>query len=120
VQYSLILKYVLSAVPADALAISHQPIMTSMARRLALVFPGQGSQRVGMGADLLELWPRVVGDVLDEASEAARLNLRRVMLDGPSDRLALTAVAQPALLAHSISVLRVLQVNRLPLRVVGA
>lgn len=82
-----------------------------MQRRLALVFPGQGSQRVGMGADLLSLWPRVVGDVLDEASEAAKLNLRRVMFEGPSDKLALTAVVQPALLAHSISVLRVLQVS---------
>ncbi|KAJ8533451.1 hypothetical protein ON010_g13804 [Phytophthora cinnamomi] len=54
-------------------------------RRLALVFPGQGSQRVGMGKDLLETWPRVVGDVLDEASEATKLRLRRLMTEGPAD-----------------------------------
>lgn len=86
-------------------------------RRVALAFPGQGSQRVGMGADLLQLWPRVAGAALDEASEAARLDLRRLTLEGPADRLARTAVAQPALLAHSVAVLRVLQV--LPLQTSG-
>ncbi|KAI9979551.1 hypothetical protein PInf_029017 [Phytophthora infestans] len=78
-------------------------------RRLALVFPGQGSQRVGMGKDLLADWPRIVGDVLEEASEATGLSLRRRMMEGPADELTLTHVAQPALLSMSVAVLRVLQ-----------
>ncbi|EGZ07074.1 hypothetical protein PHYSODRAFT_348396 [Phytophthora sojae] len=78
-------------------------------RRLALVFPGQGSQRVGMGKDLLEKWPRLVGDVLEEASEATKLSLRRRMTEGPADELTPTHVTQPALLSMSVAVLRVLQ-----------
>ncbi|CAI5743496.1 unnamed protein product [Peronospora destructor] len=78
-------------------------------RRLALVFPGQGSQRVGMGKDLLADWPRIIGDVLEEASEATGLNLRRRMMEGSADQLTPTYVAQPALLSMSVAVLRVLQ-----------
>ncbi|CEG37687.1 malonyl-acyl carrier protein transacylase [Plasmopara halstedii] len=78
-------------------------------RRLALVFPGQGSQRVGMCKDLLADWPRIVGDVLEEASEATGLNLKRRMTEGPNDELTSTHVAQPALLSMSMAVLRVLQ-----------
>ncbi|GLE06166.1 hypothetical protein PINS_up015377 [Pythium insidiosum] len=78
----------------------------------ALVFPGQGSQRVGMAKDLLESWPRIAGDVLEEASEAIQVNLGRLMTDGPADRLTQTQYAQPAILSHSIAVLRVLQHER--------
>jgi [acyl-carrier-protein] S-malonyltransferase len=80
-----------------------------MAKRLALVFPGQGSQRAGMATELLANWPRAVGDVLDEASEAIRVNLRTLMGDGPQETLTQTAFAQPAILAHSVAVLRVLE-----------
>lgn len=80
-----------------------------MAKRLALVFPGQGSQRVGMAKDLLENWPRLAGDVLDEASEAIRVNLRTLLRDGPQDKLTQTAFAQPAILSHSVAVLSILQ-----------
>ncbi|TYZ60008.1 hypothetical protein PybrP1_002199 [[Pythium] brassicae (nom. inval.)] len=79
------------------------------ARRLALVFPGQGSQRVGMAAELLTNWPRLTRDVLDEASEAAGVNLLALLRDGPQAALTQTAVAQPAILAVSIATLRVLQ-----------
>ncbi|KAJ0409527.1 hypothetical protein ATCC90586_009067 [Pythium insidiosum] len=70
------------------------------------------SQRVGMAKDLLESWPRVVGDVLEEASEAIQTNLGRLMTEGPADRLTQTQFAQPAILSHSIAVLRVLQQER--------
>ncbi|KAJ0405784.1 hypothetical protein P43SY_003634 [Pythium insidiosum] len=83
--------------------------MSSSHVRRVLVFPGQGSQRVGMAKDLLESWPRVVGDVLEEASEAIQTNLGRLMTEGPADRLTQTQFAQPAILSHSIAVLRVLQ-----------
>ncbi|DAZ96616.1 TPA: hypothetical protein N0F65_000182 [Lagenidium giganteum] len=75
----------------------------------ALVFPGQGSQRVGMSKELLENWPRVVADVWEEASEAIKVNLTRLVVDGPQDKLTETQFAQPAILSHSIAVLRVLQ-----------
>lgn len=78
-------------------------------RRLALVFPGQGSQCVGMGKDLLADWPSIFGNVLDEASEAAGINLRRRMMEGPAHELTSTHVAQPALLSMSVGILRVLQ-----------
>lgn len=78
-------------------------------RRVALVFPGQGSQRAGMCADLLVRWPQIVRPVLDEASDAIQLDLARLMLHGPQEQLTRTAVAQPALLAHSTAVLRVLR-----------
>ncbi|TMW59487.1 hypothetical protein Poli38472_004556 [Pythium oligandrum] len=74
----------------------------------ALVFPGQGSQRVGMAKDLLENW-RVAGDVLEEASEAIQFNLHKLMTDGPQDELTQTQYAQPAILSHSIAVLRILE-----------
>ncbi|OWZ09416.1 Malonyl CoA-acyl carrier protein transacylase [Phytophthora megakarya] len=62
-----------------------------------------------MGKDLLADWPRIVGDVLEEASEATGISLRRRMTEGPADELTPTHVAQPALLSMSVAVLRVLQ-----------
>ncbi|CAH0479144.1 unnamed protein product [Peronospora belbahrii] len=77
-------------------------------RRLSLVFPGQGSQCVGMGKDLLVNWPRLVSNVLEEASEVTGLHLRRLITEGPADELILTHITQPALLSMSVAVLRVL------------
>lgn len=80
-----------------------------MAKRLALVFPGQGSQRVGMAAELLAHWPRVTRDTLAEASEAARVDLLALLRDGPQQALTRTDAAQPAILSLSVAVLRVLR-----------
>ncbi len=71
----------------------------------AFIFPGQGSQAVGMGAALAEA-SRAARDVFDEVDEALGQNLFRLMREGPDDELKLTENAQPAIMAHSIAVLR--------------
>jgi [acyl-carrier-protein] S-malonyltransferase len=76
----------------------------------AFIFPGQGSQSVGMGVALAGA-SRSARDVFDEVDEALEQKLFRLMRDGPDDELRLTENAQPAIMAHSIAVLRTLGVN---------
>jgi [acyl-carrier-protein] S-malonyltransferase len=71
----------------------------------AFLFPGQGSQAVGMGAALAAA-SRAAQDVFAEVDEALGQNLFRLMREGPDDDLKLTENAQPAIMAHSIAVLR--------------
>jgi [acyl-carrier-protein] S-malonyltransferase len=71
----------------------------------AFIFPGQGSQAVGMGAALSGA-SRAARDVFDEVDEALGQKLSRLMRDGPEDELKLTENAQPAIMANSIAVLR--------------
>jgi [acyl-carrier-protein] S-malonyltransferase len=73
----------------------------------ALIFPGQGSQYVGMGADLVAAFPRVRA-VFDEVDEALGQDLSRLIFDGPETDLTHTENAQPALLAVSTALVRVL------------
>ena len=76
----------------------------------AFIFPGQGSQAVGMGAALAAA-SRAAKDVFDEVDEALGQNLFRLMREGPEEELKLTENAQPAIMAHSIAVLRTLGVK---------
>jgi [acyl-carrier-protein] S-malonyltransferase len=76
----------------------------------AFIFPGQGSQNVGMGATLADA-SRAAKDVFDEVDEALGQNLFRLMREGPDDELKLTENAQPAIMAHSIAVLRAMGVR---------
>ena len=76
----------------------------------AFIFPGQGSQAVGMGAALADA-SRAARDVFDEVDEALGQNLFRLMRDGPDEELKLTENAQPAIMAHSIAVLRTMGVR---------
>jgi [acyl-carrier-protein] S-malonyltransferase len=69
----------------------------------AFLFPGQGSQAVGMGAGLADA-SRAARDVFDEVDEALGQNLFRLMREGPDDELKLTENAQPAIMAHSMAV----------------
>lgn len=74
----------------------------------AFVFPGQGSQAVGMGRELAEAFP-VARHCFQEVDEALGQNLTRLMFEGPEDQLTLTENAQPALMAMSMAVMRVLE-----------
>lgn len=74
----------------------------------AFLFPGQGSQKVGMGVELAEA-SEAARDVFGEVDEALRQNLFALMRDGPEDRLTLTENAQPAIMANAIATLRVLE-----------
>jgi len=75
---------------------------------LAFVFPGQGSQVTGMGRDLAAAFP-AARETFEEVDEALKQKLSRLMFEGPPEELTLTANAQPALMAHSLAVLRVLE-----------
>jgi [acyl-carrier-protein] S-malonyltransferase len=75
----------------------------------AFIFPGQGSQQVGMGAALSGA-SRAAKDVFDEVDQALGAHLFRLMRDGPDEELKLTENAQPAIMAHSMAVLRTLGV----------
>lgn len=75
---------------------------------LAIVFPGQGSQAVGMGRDLADAFPEARA-VFDEVDEALGEKLSDVIWNGPDDRLTLTANAQPALMAVSLAAMRALE-----------
>ncbi len=74
----------------------------------AFVFPGQGSQAVGMGKVLADASPAAKA-VFQEVDDALGQNLFRLMCDGPEEELTLTANAQPAIMANAIATLRVLE-----------
>ncbi|PHQ70902.1 MAG: [acyl-carrier-protein] S-malonyltransferase [Sneathiella sp.] len=74
----------------------------------AFVFPGQGSQVVGMGKELSECFS-VARDVFEEVNDSLGQNLSRLMFEGPIEELTLTENAQPALMAVSLAVMRVFE-----------
>src|SRR6187549_1855041 len=74
----------------------------------AFVFPGQGSQSVGMGKALAEAFPQARA-VFEEVDAALGQRLSAIVFEGPADELTLTANAQPALMAVSLAAIRVLE-----------
>jgi [acyl-carrier-protein] S-malonyltransferase len=79
---------------------------------IALLFPGQGSQAVGMGKELAEKYP-LARQTFEEADDALGYKLSTLCFDGPEDQLRLTEITQPAILTVSIAALRVLE-TRVP------
>jgi [acyl-carrier-protein] S-malonyltransferase len=80
-------------------------------KSIAFVFPGQGSQYVGMGRELVENFS-VAKDVFQEADDALRFSLSSLCFKGPEETLKLTEHTQPAVLTTSIAALRVLQTEK--------
>jgi [acyl-carrier-protein] S-malonyltransferase len=74
----------------------------------AFIFPGQGSQKAGMGASLADAFP-AARFVFEEVDDVLGQKLSALMREGPMETLTLTANAQPALLAHSMAAMRVLE-----------
>ena len=78
--------------------------------KIAFVFPGQGSQFVGMGKDFYDHYPEA-RNLFEEANEILQYDISRICFDGPEDTLRLTENTQPALLIHSIMALKILREN---------
>jgi [acyl-carrier-protein] S-malonyltransferase len=76
--------------------------------RIAFLFPGQGSQAVGMGKDLAEKYP-VARQTFEEADDALGIKISQLCFEGPEDNLRLTENTQPAILTVSVAAWRVLQ-----------
>lgn len=72
---------------------------------MAYVFPGQGSQRVGMGRDLYDAFPPA-REIFEEADDALGFSLSRLCFEGPEEELAQTVNAQPAILTTSVACLK--------------
>jgi [acyl-carrier-protein] S-malonyltransferase len=80
--------------------------------KIAFIFPGQGSQAVGMGKELAEKYP-IAARTFQEADEALGYKLSQVCFEGPEEQLKLTEITQPAILTTSVAALRVLE-DRIP------
>ena len=85
---------------------------------IAFVFPGQGSQKVGMGADLAAA-SQVARETFEEVDEALSQKLSALMAGGPEDELTMTANAQPAIMANALAIARVLEAGGLSLSAKG-
>jgi [acyl-carrier-protein] S-malonyltransferase len=81
--------------------------IAATASKLAFLFPGQGSQAVGMGKDLAEKYP-VARQTFEEADEVLGYKLSQLCFEGPEDQLRLTEITQPAILTTSVAAWRIL------------
>ena len=81
--------------------------MTTSQSTIAFLFPGQGSQAVGMGKELSDKYP-VARQTFDEADEALGYKLSQLCFEGPEEKLRMTEMTQPAILTASVAAWRVL------------
>ncbi|HVR27620.1 MAG TPA: ACP S-malonyltransferase [Candidatus Polarisedimenticolia bacterium] len=83
-------------------------VSKSSQSKIAFIFPGQGSQTVGMGKELFDKYP-IARQTFEEADDALGYKLSQVCFEGPAEQLRLTEITQPAILTISIAALRVLE-----------
>ncbi|HLW87343.1 MAG TPA: ACP S-malonyltransferase, partial [Terriglobales bacterium] len=81
--------------------------MTISSTNIAFLFPGQGSQAVGMGKELAEKYP-AARKTFEEADDALGYKLSQLCFEGPEEQLRLTEITQPAILTASVAAFRVL------------
>ncbi len=77
-------------------------------KKIGLIFPGQGSQYVGMGQDLYDHFP-IARETFAEAEEALGFDIASLCFNGPEDKLKLTAITQPAVLTVSVAIWRIMK-----------
>lgn len=85
---------------------------------LAFLFPGQGSQAVGMGKDLYQTYPEARA-VFDLADQVLDIEIKTFCFDGPEESLKQTAITQPAIFTHSVAAFEVLKAHKTPSLVAG-
>ena len=90
-----------------------QPVLSSQSVLSVAVFPGQGSQKPGMGKDLAEQFA-VAREVFEEADDALGFSISRLCFEGPAEELQLTENTQPAILTTSVAAFRAARENGLP------
>jgi len=78
--------------------------------KTAFLFPGQGAQTVGMGADIAQAYPSVAA-LFDRANEILGLDLKKICFEGPAERLNTTTMSQPAIFVTSAALLEILQTS---------
>ncbi|KAK5575989.1 hypothetical protein RB653_007125 [Dictyostelium firmibasis] len=84
------------------------PMGSLIGKRIALLFPGQGSQIVGMGKDLIKDFP-YISNIYNHSDKVLNFSLSNLMFNGPSEELKQTYNTQPALLVHSFSMIKILE-----------
>ena len=82
-------------------------MVDGVAELISYIFPGQGSQYVGMGKSLIERFP-IAKEIFQEADDAINFNLSQICFDGPEEILKLTSNTQPAIFVHSVAIWKIL------------
>ncbi|MFW5872610.1 MAG: ACP S-malonyltransferase, partial [bacterium] len=81
-----------------------------MSDKIAFLFPGQGAQKVGMGKDLLENYPEA-RQIMDKAQDIIDINIEKLCLEGPEEKLNLTSITQPAIYTVSMMAYEIIKNN---------